>query len=335
VTALRNRRIVFSKRAEGLPDAACWELIENEPVAEPAAGQVIVQVSHLSIDPAMRAWMDADAHDFPAVLGKTMLALGVGRVVQSAFEGLSPGDAVLGPLGVQELAVLPGYALRKVDESVAPLTAWLGVLGMTAGLTAYVGMVSVGEVSSDDVVLVSGAAGAVGSVAGQIARIVGARVIGIAGGPEKTRYLVEELGFDDAIDYKAGNVHAAIGACASEGVDLFFDNVGGEILDAALDHIATEARVVLCGAISQYNHREQIQGPRLYLRIPERNAKMLGFTVDHYVKQFAEMEARLARWLAEDKLRLPEHVEVGIENYPSTLLKLFDGSHIGKLLLQP
>jgi NADPH-dependent curcumin reductase CurA len=203
--------VVFAKRAEGLPDDSCWQLVENEPVPEPSAGQVVVEASHLSIDPAMRAWMDADAHDFTATLGRTMLALGVGRVVASAFEGLAPGDAVLGPLGVQKVALLPGRALRKVDESEAPLTAWLGVLGMTAGVTAYAGMVNVGQVRSGDVVLVSGAAGAVGSVAGQIARIEGARVIGIAGGPEKARYLTEELGFDGAIDYKAGGVHAAIG----------------------------------------------------------------------------------------------------------------------------
>ncbi|MDJ0849210.1 MAG: NADP-dependent oxidoreductase [Myxococcota bacterium] len=330
-----NRRIVFEKRPLGLPDDACFRLVEGEEVPEPGPGRVLVRVSHLSIDPAMRAWMDEEAHDFQAAPGRTMLALGVGRVLESGHPDFRVGDTVQGPMGVQEIACVPATMLRVVDESIAPASAWLGALGLSAGITSYVGMIHVGEVRRGDTVVVSGAAGAVGSIAGQIARIAGARVVGIAGGPEKARYVVDELGCAACIDYKAEDVHERLGRLAPEGVDLYFDNVGGAMLDAVLDRIAPEARVVICGAISQYNHRHDVHGPRLYLRLAERNARMLGFTVDHHAARFAEAEGQLARWLRSGELRVREHVEKGLESYPATLRMLFDGGHTGKLLLAP
>ncbi len=335
MSGLANRRMVFEKRPVGLPDDACWRLVEGEDVADPGSGQVLVRVSHLSIDPAMRAWMDEESHDVRATPGKTMPALGVGRVLRSEHADFRTGDVVQGFLGVQELACLPGRFLREVDEAIAPAPAWLGALGLSAGITAYVGMIHVGQVRRGDTVVVSAAAGAVGSIAGQIARTAGARVLGIAGGTGKVHYVTGELGFEACIDYRAEDVHECLGRLAPEGVDLYFDNVGGEMLDAVLDRIASEARVVICGAISQYNHRHAVRGPNLYLRLAERNARMLGFTVDHHAARIHEAEQQLARWLRSGELRVREHVEKGLERFPAALRLLFEGGHIGKLLLAP
>jgi NADPH-dependent curcumin reductase CurA len=204
---------------------------------------------------------------------------------------------------------------------------------MTTGLTAYAGMVNVGEVREGDTVVVSAAAGAVGTVACQIAKIAGARVIGIAGGPAKVEFLVDEIGCDAAIDYKAGDVAKQLKELAPNGVNVFFDNVGGELLDTVLDQIAMGARVVICGAISQYNDLASVRGPNLYLRLAERNASMRGFTVDHYAGEFATMEQNIAAWMNEGTLKLPEHIEQGIEQFPKALVMLLSGGHMGKLLV--
>jgi NADPH-dependent curcumin reductase CurA len=225
--------------------------------------------------------------------------------------------------------------LTAVNEKRAPLTASLGVLGLTTGLTAWVGVCKVGAVRAGECFVVSAAAGAVGSVAGQIAKQRGARVIGIAGGIEKTRHVVEQLGFDAAVDYKNEDVAERLRALAPEGVDVYFDNVGGELLDVVLDQIRLGARVVICGAISQYSGdmSKGVRGPKLYLRLAERRARMEGFAVNHYEELFEEAEAALASGLADGSIRLPEHVEHGLERFGATLAKLFDGSHFGKLLL--
>ncbi|MEJ2090205.1 MAG: NADP-dependent oxidoreductase, partial [Gammaproteobacteria bacterium] len=208
-------------------------------------------------------------------------------------------------------------------------------LGMTTGLTAYVGLLEVAHVNEGDTVVVSGAAGAVGSVACQLGTIQGATVIGIAGGPDKGRYLTETIGADAAVDYKNENVGTRLDEMAPDGVDVYFDNVGGELLDTLLDRLKTGARVSLCGAISQYGHLDDVRGPKLYLRLAERNACMCGFTVDHYADRFAEATERLARWMAEGRLALPEHIEAGIESFPAALIMLFTGGHMGKLLVTP
>ena len=295
-----NHKVVLRHRPDGLPNASDFG-IEEEPVADPAPGLVVVEVEHLSIDPFMRAALnEGSAH--PAIpIGGLLPALGVGHVVASAVPELKVGDPVF---------------------------------GTTGGLTAYFGVRHVGAVKAGETAAISAAAGAVGSIAGQIARIDGARVIGIAGGPEKVRYVVDELGCYACIDYKGEDLDARLRELAPDGIDVFFDNVGGEILDVALDNIRTGARVVLCGAMSQYHQMEKVVGPSLYLRLAERNSRMAGFTVTHYVDRFPEARAQLRGWLASGELRLREHVEEGIENLGATLIKLFDGSHTGKLLLK-
>jgi hypothetical protein len=316
-----------------MPDASCFRL-EEQDVQAPASGEVLIEVHRLSIDPFIRTSINAESYHLSVPIGGTVTALGVGRVLESAFPDLKPGDPVFGPLGVQAIAKLPGGFLRKLDEKLAPMDAYLGVLGLTAGLTSYFGVRNVGQVKAGEIFVVSAAAGAVGSLAGQIAKLEGARVIGIAGGAAKVRHLIEDLGFAAAIDYKGEDVAERLRALAPDGVDVFFDNVGGEILDVVLDQIRTGARVVICGAISQYQNMEHVRGPSLYLRLAERHARMEGFAVTHFAAHFAEAEAALARWLADGKITLHEHVEHGLERFPETLVKLFDGSHTGKLLLE-
>src|SRR6059058_2775680 len=247
-----NHQVRLAARPTGLPTPDVWDHTE-EPAGEPGDGEVLVQVLLLSLDPAMRGWMNEGRSYVPPVkVGAVMRAGGVGRVVASRDDRFAEGDHVSGLLNAQEYAVVPGDQLTKVDTSVAPLTTHVGALGMT-GMTAYFGLLEVGALKEGDTVVVSGAAGAVGSVAGQIAKVKGARVVGIAGGPEKCAWLVDELGFDAAIDYKAQDVRRGLREHAPDGIDVYFDNVGGEILDAALANLALHARVVICGAISQYN----------------------------------------------------------------------------------
>jgi NADPH-dependent curcumin reductase CurA len=331
-----NRKLVLAARPRGVPGPGDFR-IEEEPLAALGEGQVRVAVSHLSIDAFIRTSLEPTSFHASIPIGGTVMALGVGRVRESRFDALPPGAGVFGPLGTQTVATLPGAMLTAVDEKRAPLTASLGVLGLTTGLTAYVGVCQVGAVESGDCFLVSAAAGAVGSVAGQIARQRGARVIGIAGGTEKGRHLVEQLGFDAAIDYKGEDVAERLRALAPDGVDVYFDNVGGELLDVVLDQIRPGARVVICGAISQYSGdmSEGVRGPKLYLRLAERRARMEGFAVNHYPELFPEAEEALSGWLADGSIRLPEHVEHGLERFGATLAMLFDGSHVGKLLLAP
>ncbi|HIG42517.1 MAG: NADP-dependent oxidoreductase [bacterium] len=330
---LRNRKVVLAKRPDGEPKESDFQIVD-ESVDELLDDEVVVAVEHLSIDAFIRTTLNVDGLHGQAELGAPVIALGTGRVVQSKFSGLNQGDVVFGPMGAQRYAKVHGMAYRKIDNDAVPSQAYLGVLGMTTGLTAYAGMIIVGEVQQGDTVVVSAAAGAVGTVACQLAKIKGARVIGIAGGPEKVEYLAE-IGCDGAIDYKNDDIEAKLKELAPEGVNVFFDNVGGDLLDQVLDQLAMGARVVICGAISQYHHMEKIQGPALYLRIAERNASMRGFTVDHFSDQFSEMEADLSGWMAAGQLQLAEHVEEGVDNFPKALVMLFNGGHKGKLLVTP
>jgi len=329
-----NRRVVLARRPEGLPTGADLRL-EEETVGALSDGHVRVAVEHLSIDAFIRTILDESSYHPSVAIGSPVTAFGVGRVVESNAKELAPGDAVRGPLFAQTLATLPAFMLEKVDADRAPLTAYLGVLGLTSGVTAYVGVRDVGAVKPGDTFVVSGAAGGVGSLAGQIARIDGARVIGIAGGPHKVRHLVEELGFDAAIDYKHEDVDSRLRELAPEGIDVFFDNVGGELLDVVLDQIRVGARVVICGAISQYHgdFSSGVRGPALYLRLAERNARMEGFAINACPERQPEAAAALADWLARGEIRLHEHVEHGIEHFGRTLGLLFTGDHLGKLLL--
>lgn len=329
------QKVVLAKRPSGEPVESDFQMVEAE-LPELKDGEALLKVEHLSIDAFIRTTLDG-----PTGLHGTMdleapvTALGIGRVVESKSDDLNQGDAVFGPMGAQTHVIWPAAMLRKLDESEVPARTYLGAMGMTTGLTAYAGMICCGKVQPGDTVVVSAAAGAVGSVACQLAKIAGACVIGIAGGAEKCEWLKNEIGCDEAADYKAGDLNEQLKALAPDGINVFFDNVGGDVLDAALDNIAKEARVVICGAISQYNDMEHVTGPRLYLRIPERNASMLGFTVDHFAELFPQMETEIAGWIKEGKMNLPEHVVEGIENFPKALITLMTGGHMGKLLVAP
>lgn len=333
------RRVTLAARPNGPVTDDCFALVEApfDPAAPVAAGQVAIRVDTLSIDAFIRTTLEERSYHRGARMGGVIPALGVGTVTASAVDGIEPGDQVFGPLGAQTHAVLPGMMVRRLDVSNVPATAYLGALGMTTGLTAYFGMVEVGAVGPADTVVVSGAAGAVGSMAVQIARLSGAaRVIGIAGGSAKCAYLVDELGADAAIDHRTGTAAVAdrLRELAPEGIDVFFDNVGGEVLDVALDQIAERGRIVLCGAISQYEHMDDVRGPRNYLKLAERHARMEGFAVTHFESAFPQAEAVLGGWLADGRLAMREHVEHGLDAFPATLRMLLDGGHHGKLLLR-
>jgi NADPH-dependent curcumin reductase CurA len=331
--SLTNHQVRLAARPSGLPRATDWELT-SEPAPAPGPGQFTVAVSHISVDPAMRGWMNAGASYVPPVeIGAVMRAGAVGKVTASEHPGFAAGDDVYGVFGVQEHAVSDGRGVIKIDTSLAGPSVYLGALGVT-GLTAYFGLLDTGKLKPGDTVVVSGAAGAVGSIAGQIAKLEGAgKVIGIAGGPEKCRALTEELGFDAAIDYRAGNVRRALREHAPRGVDVYFDNVGGEILDAVLTCLARGARVVICGAISQYNET-QVRGPANYMMLLVTRSSMTGMLVFDYEDRYPEATAELAGWLREGKLVSREHVvHGGVHDFPETLLMLFDGVNTGKLVL--
>jgi hypothetical protein len=329
-----NHQLRLAARPVGLPKDTDWEFTE-EPVGEPAEGEVVVRVDYLSLDPAMRGWMsDARSYIPPVGIGEVMRAGGVGEVTASAHSSLSVGDAVTGLTGVQEYATVSGDALTKIDTGLAAPPIWLNTLGMP-GLTAYFGLLDVGRAQAGQTVLVSGAAGAVGGAVGQIAKIKGCRAVGIAGGPEKCRHVVQELGFDAAIDYKSEALYPAVGKACPDGVDVYFDNVGGETLDVALAHLTREARVVLCGAISQYNSTEGMRGPANYMSLLVNRATMTGFLVFDFADRYAEGVKDMGQWLHSGQLKSVEDIATGgIERFPDALLSLFRGENLGKLVLE-
>ena len=329
-----NHQIRLAARPVGLPKDSDWEFTE-EPVPDPGDGEVVVKNKYLSLDPAMRGWMNEGRSYVPPVkIGEVMRAGAAGEVVASSFAGLNPGDHVSGMLGAQEYATVSGKAVTRVDPKLAPLAVWLNTLGMP-GLTAYFGLLDVGKPEPGQTVVVSGAAGAVGSSVGQIARIKGCRVIGIAGGPEKCEHVVEELGFDACIDYKSDDVMAELRKHCPDGIDVYFDNVGGEILDAALARLALHGRVVLCGAISQYNATDGMRGPSNYMSLLVNRGSMTGFVIIDFLDRAAEGVKEMGQWLAEGKLKTFEDVATGgLAKFPETLLRLFRGENLGKLVLE-
>jgi NADPH-dependent curcumin reductase CurA len=328
-----NHQFRLAARPEGMVGREHFSYVE-EPVPEPQDGQALVQILYVSLDPAMRGWMNEGRSYVPPVgIGEVMRAATVGRVIESRANGLAAGDYVSSWLGVQEYAVADQDALVKLDTEKAPLPTYLGALGMP-GMTAYFGLLEVGGPKEGETVAVSGAAGAVGSVVGQIAKLKGCRAVGIAGGPQKCGWIVDELGFDAAIDYKSEDVAAALRQHCPEGIDVYFDNVGGEILDAALARLARGARVVICGAISQYNNLDSMKGPSNYMSLLVNRARMEGFVVIDYMASYPQAMREMAGWLADGRLVAREDVVEGFERFPEALAKLFKGENVGKLVLK-
>jgi NADPH-dependent curcumin reductase CurA len=333
MSALENRQFRLISRPVGMVKRSDFEFI-TVPAGEPGAGDVLVRVLYLSLDPAMRGWMnEGKSYIAPVGLGEVMRAGGVGRVVKSNDPTLAAGDLVVGITGIQDYVVSKAAGLRKIDPQVAPLPRYLGALGMT-GLTAYFGLLDIGQPKEGETVVVSAAAGAVGAVVGQIAKIKGCRVIGIAGGAAKCSYIVDELGFDAAVDYKNEDVRKALARHCPKGIDIYFDNVGGEILETALSLLARRARVIICGAISQYNSTTGMVGPRNYMSLLVNHALMEGFVVFDYAERYAEGMKALAGWTIEGKLKAREDVVDGLDTFPDTLLKLFRGENFGKLVIK-
>jgi NADPH-dependent curcumin reductase len=331
--ALTNHKFLLAARPVGMPKSSDWTYTE-EPVGAPKEGELLVQVLYISLDPAMRIWINEGRSYLPPVeIGEVMRALGVGIVTASRNPNFAVGDHVSGTFGVQEYALTDGRGVTKVNAKTAPLPKYLSVLGMT-GMTAYFSLLDTGQPKPGETVVVSSAAGAVGSVVGQIAKIKNCRVVGIAGGAEKCRYIVQELGFDAAIDYKAAPVNGFLRRYCPKGIDVYFDNVGGAILDAALAQLARGARIVICGAISQYNNTGPIAGPSNYLSLLLNRATMKGTLVTDYVDRYPQAGAEMAGWMAAGKLKSREDIVEGLTTFPETLLKLFKGENSGKLMLK-
>ncbi|MEO9102054.1 MAG: NADP-dependent oxidoreductase [Burkholderiaceae bacterium] len=333
-----NTQIRLAARPVGLPKASDWQHT-SEPVPELQDGGVLVETLALSLDPAMRGWMNEGKSYIPPVgIGEVMRAGGVGRVIASRNPGFTEGEVVSGGLGVQRyLSVskdeLGRAGLHRIDLSQGSITQWLNVLGMP-GMTGYFGLMDVGKPQAGQTLVVSGAAGAVGQTVGQLAKIKGCRVVGIAGGKAKCDWVVSELGFDACIDYKAGDVKAGLKEHCPKGVDIYFDNVGGDILDAVLTRITRGARIIICGAISQYNNTDAVQGPKNYLSLLVNRALMQGIVVFDYADRYPVAIAELAGYLKDGRMKSREDVVQGIEQFPEALLKLFSGENFGKLVLQ-
>jgi len=330
----QNRRLVLAKRPSGLVDESTVRL-ESEAVPEIADGEALVRVRYLSIDPTIRTWMDDIPSYLPPIeIGEVIRSGGVGEVIDSRCEVYTPGQLLFGMTGWQDYVVVDAgeRAMQVLPDGVPPGIA-IGILGVT-GMTAYFGITDVGQVKADDVVVVSGAAGATGSAAGQIAKIKGAKkVVGIAGGGEKCAFIVDELGFDDAIDYKNDNVAARLRETCPDGIDLYFDNVGGSILDDCLGNLALRGRVVLCGAISTYNSDGPPPGPSNYLRLVVNRGRMEGFIILDYLDRFPAAQMEIAAWIAEGKIKSSEHLVQGLEHAPEALNLLFSGGNTGKVIV--
>ncbi len=328
-----NRKIVLQQRPVGPLGPEVFRL-DTEELAALGDGEARARVLYVSLDPAMRGWLNEGDTYLPAVkIGEVMRAAGVAEIVESTSDRYPVGAKVVGMMGWQDYATVgPANPARELSAGVSAQAA-VGILG-TTGLTAYFGLHDIGQPKAGETVLVSGAAGATGSVAGQLAKLEGCRVVGIAGGADKCAWLTGELGFDAAIDYKGENVRQRVRETCPDGVDVFFDNVGGEILEAALDNLNLHARVVLCGGISSYNDTEASPGPRNYMQLVLKRSRMEGFIVIDYARRFPEAIDKLAGLLAEGKLVERNEVVEGLERAPEALNMLFEGKNTGKLMVQ-
>ncbi|HVK64445.1 MAG TPA: NADP-dependent oxidoreductase [Polyangium sp.] len=329
-----NRSWRLAARPEGMIKDSDFTWHEEPLPAELGPGQILVETLYLSVDPTQRIWIERDSY-LPAVaIGEVVRAGGVARVLRSSLPDFSPGDLVYGMTGWQTHAVIEPSIRgpRKLPEGVSPTMA-VSLLGLT-GLTAYFGLLDVGRPKEGETVVVSGAAGATGNAAGQIAKIKGCRVVGIAGGPQKCAWIKDELGFDAAIDYKSEDVHERLGELCPNGIDVYFDNVGGPILEAALSHLAMRGRVVLCGSIGDYNNAADPTGPRNLMNLVMKRGRMEGFLVSDYAARFGEAIGDLARWAAEGRIKDRVDVVEGLANAPAALRRLFTGANTGKQLIK-
>ncbi|RCW77005.1 NADP-dependent oxidoreductase [Saliterribacillus persicus] len=329
-----NKKILLAKRPKGLPDKDTFKFVETE-IIKPEKGEVLIRTLYVSVDPYMRGRMiDAPSYVPPYQLDDVLGGGALGEIVESKSDQFEQGDIVLGSFGWQSYYTAKQDEVRKVDKDIAPISTYLGILGMT-GLTAYFGLLDIGKPKEGETVVISGAAGAVGSVVGQIAKIKGARVVGIAGTDEKNQYLKEELHFDEAINYKTStNLQEDIAKACPNGVDVYFDNVGGEISDAVHTNLNKYARISVCGAISSYNLKEEDIGPRIQTTLIKKSVLMQGFTVGDFANRLAEGSEALAKWLQDGKLKYEETIIDGFDNIPDAFLDLFEGNNIGKLLVK-
>ncbi len=327
-----NLQIRLAARPHGLPKESDFAA-SAEPIGVPGDGEFLVKVQYLSLDPAMRGWMtDRKSYVEPIQIGDVMRGLAIGEVAASCHPEFAVGDRVSGVFGWQQWAKSRGQGVEKLPPNLPP-ELFLGPLGMT-GLTAYFGLLDVGALKEGDQVVVSAAAGAVGSVVGQIAKIYGCRVVGIAGGEEKCRLLIDEFGYDVAVDYKAPDFAQKLKEACAKGIDVYFDNVGGEILDQCLRYLKRGARVPICGAISGYNATEPLPGPSNYLSLLVNRARMEGFIVFDFRSRYREALERLGAWVAEGKIKARFDIVDGLENAPRALNRLFTGENFGKLIVR-
>lgn len=336
-TALQNQQYRLAARPVGMPKPSDWQ-VAIESVPDIADGEIVVETLYLSLDPAMRGWMnEGKSYIRPVAIGEVMRAIGIGRVIASKSPKFAVGDTVCGSLGVQSTwagaADDKAAGFYKVDPAIAPLPKYLNALGMP-GMTAYFGLLEVGQPKAGETVLVSGAAGAVGQTVGQVAKHKGCRVVGIAGGREKCEFVVNELGFDACIDYKNASVKDGLKQHCPNGIDVYFDNVGGDILDTVLTQINLKARIVICGAISQYNSTTPVKGPANYLSLLVNRARMEGIVVFDYADRYQIGAAEIAKWMQEGSFKSREDIVFGLEKFPEALLMLFEGKNFGKLVLQ-
>lgn len=336
-STLTNQQILLAARPVGMPKQSDWKFT-GEPVRDITDGEIAVKTLYLSLDPAMRGWMnEGKSYIRPVAIDEIMRAGGIGKVVASKSPKFAVGDYVSGGIGVQQYWIGPAddksAAFYKVDPKAAPLPKYLNALGMP-GMTAYFGLLEVGQPKAGETVVVSGAAGAVGQTVGQVAKHKGCRVVGIAGGKDKCDFVVNELGFDACIDYKNESVRDGLKKHCQNGVDVYFDNVGGDILDDVLMRINMKARIIICGAISQYNNTTPVKGPANYLSLLVNRARMEGIVVFDYADRYHLGVMEMAKWMKEGTFKTREDIVEGLDKFPEALLMLFEGKNFGKLILQ-
>jgi NADPH-dependent curcumin reductase len=329
-----NRMVTLAARPAGLIKATDFKVVEA-PLGEPGQGELLVRITHVSLDPAMRGWVSEGKSYVPPVqIGETMRAFSVGVVERSNNPAFKVGDGITGMMGAQSHLVTNGKGLSKCDLSLAPAERWIGGLGMP-GMTAYFGLLEVGQPKAGETVVVSAASGAVGGIVGQIAKIKGCRAVGIAGGADKCNFVVKELGFDACVDYKAPDLHKQLRAACPNGIDVNFENVGGDIMDTVLAQMNLKGRVAICGLISGYNATEVPPGPKNFRAILVNRLRVQGLIVTDWLNRWPEGVADLVKWNKEGKLKFKEDVRAdGLDKFAETLALLYTGGNFGKLVLK-